>query len=566
MLAVLCLLLILPAVADEPAPTEELPEMEVSVQRYRQPKDDVAAALAVIDRKDLDKRAGESLRDVLADIPGFDIRPQGSAGAQAGISLRGSRTEQILVLIDGRRVNTAQGGGVDFSNLPLDSIERIEILRGGGSALYGSDPVGGVINIVTRKSGGGGVETHLSWGSFDTYDIGLGSGQTIGRGNYRVDFDRFVQTGDFEFKDNQGVRQHRGNNRLLRTDLRAQGGYDFGAGGALTAGFGIFFDPTGAFPVDANHRNRLLGGEVLAVLDGPGAHRGVAGLDFRRETIRSTNDGRHHRTTAGIFGSYELAIGPVTLLPSLRVDGQTGERPIVSPKFGLVGRAARNLKVRANAGRSFRAPSFDDLYWPEDAFARGNPLLTPEHSTEWDVGLDWQTGGGGTVSVGYFNRSSRDLIVWQPGAGNKWMPQNLSSVRFQGIETSFELPLFGVRGLTVRGGYYFLKATTHSGTAAEQNKQLVGHPVHQGSAGICYEQRRWLADLGMRTVGARFTTAANTQTLPSYAVLDLVGRWRPDARTELRVEALNLLNTSYRTVLDYPVPGLELRFTGSRRF
>jgi len=620
--ALLFLPVLLCPVGAEEAPDEEpiaLPDMDLTVQRYRQPKEDVAAQVVVLDRRDLEATPGDNLKDILLSVPGIDVRPQGAAGAQSGVSIRGSRTEQVLVVIDGRRVNHAQGGGVDFADLPLADIERIEILKGGGSVLYGSDPVGGVINIITRRGGEGDVDLTTEAGSFGTWSVRGAMGDQFGRGDWRVEVQQFDQAGDFSFKDDLGVERDRQNNRTTFTEARAKGGWDFGMGGELRLDLGVyhakkgvpgrlafptpnarqrdmrldgglshrvqfgpsvelssrlygqeqerdFEDPTGAFPVNANHRNGMVAAELLSTFDVAQQDRAVVGVDWRRDGVRSTNDGRHHRITAGVYGLYEVTLGPVTLVPSLRLDGQTGIAAIGSWKFATITRPAGNLSIRASAGRNFRAPSFDDLFWPADAFAVGNPNLRPEHATEVELGLGWQPWQSTDVSLTYYNRNSSDLILWQPGAGGMYMPQNIASVRTQGVELAGETDLPWVNGLSARASYSYLKATTHSGSAAELNKQLVGMPFHSGSAGLRYRHGQWLADLNLNAVGERFTTAANTQTLPGYALVDALVRWRPNDRDELRLQVRNLLNTSYRTVLDYPLPGIDLRFSATRSF
>ena len=620
-LLLLCPLLLCAAVAEDVPADEpiELPDIELTVSRYRQPKEDVAAQVVVLDRRDLEASGGDTVKDILLSVPGIDVRPQGAAGAQAGVSIRGSRTEQVLVIIDGRRVNTAQGGGVDFADIALSDIERIEILKGGGSVLYGSDPVGGVINIITKRGGEGDIKLTTEAGSFGTWSLLGSTGNRVGRGDWRVDLQQFDQAGDFGFEDNAGVDRDRQNNRFTFTQFRANGGYDFGRAGELRADFGIyhgkkgvpgrlafptpnarqrdvriegglshrlevvhgvelsgrlygqeqerdFEDPTGAFPVNANHRNGMVAAELLSTIDVAGPGRAVVGLDWRRDGVRSTNDGRHHRITGGVYGLYEVALGPVTLVPSMRVDAQTALPTVASWKFAAVGRPAGNLSAHGSVGRAFRAPSFDDLFWPADAFAVGNPNLRPENATEWELGLEWQPWQQSSVGLTYYNRNSTNLILWQPGAGGVYMPQNIAAVRTQGVELTGQVPVPWVNGLSARAGYSYLKATTHSGTPAEIGKQLVGMPYHSGTAGLRYRRGQWLADVNLNAVGERYTTAANTQTLPSYALVDAGVRWRPDDRDEFRLQVRNLLNTSYRTVLDYPLPGIDLRFSASRSF
>lgn len=614
-----CLLLslLVPAPAQDDQ-VEELPDIEITVQRYCQPKDSATASVVVLDRAELDGVAGDSVRDALRTVPGIDLRPRGAAGALAGLSLRGAKAEQVLILLDGHRLNDGQGGGFDLTNVPLAQIERIEILRGPASALYGTDAVGGVINLVTKRGGDGTVDTEVMVGSFKTFGLRAGGGRSGTRGSYRLDVDHFSQAGDFEYETRTGVTRRQINNHFISSAAHGRGRYDLGAWGEFSGGANLYLgskgvpgreqfptpdarqrdfrgtvdlghrlplgahsewsssvylenreldyeDKTGAFPTVANHRNAVFTAETLGTIDVARRGRAVFGLDYRRDGLKSTNDGRRHRVTGGVYGLYEFDLGPVTLVPSARLDGQSHQRPIFTPKMGLSARPTEALTIRANVGTAFRAPSFDDLYWPEDAFAKGNPNLRPERATEWDVSLEWRPREDLPLSLGYFNRAATDQIVWQPGAGGKYLPQNVGRVRFQGLEASATVPVF-VRGLSFTAGYSYLKATTHSGTPAEINRQLVGQPYHHGSATLRYRHGRWATELSSTMVSRRYITSANTASLPSYAVLDATVRWQTSDHSGLRLELRNLLDTSYRTVEDNPLPGFEFRLAAGRQF
>lgn len=610
----------LPLYAAEPTAggTEDLPDMDVTVQRVRQAKEDVAVPVTIIMPADLPAATGTSVADALRTVPGFDRRPAGSDGAIEGFSLRGAKAEQVLVLIDGRRVGTAQGGGVNLGDLPMADVERIEVLRGGASALYGSDPIGGVINIITKR-GGKGLSATLRGGSFGSVGSQLQAGGTKGRATWHWDAEYYNQDGGFTYKTTTGTWASRDNNHMLRRNLSGKASYDLGQGGVLEAGTELYratrgvpglvaFPSPRAFQVDerhgawlnhkidlaagthlatslnwldsnrdyddrfaffpavSHHDNRQLSGEMLATFDVAGGRQAVFGIDWRRDEINSSNDGRRHRITGGVFGQYELGLGSFTLTPSARVDWQTGQKPIFTPRVGATWRAAPNLTLRAGGNRSFRAPSFDDLYWPADSYAVGNPNLVPERAVEWNVGLGWQPWQGATLDLDYYNRDAAQLITWQPVGGGKWSPTNVGRVRFQGVETSMSTPLPGLSRWSLNGSYAYLKATTHSGSAAETGRQLIGRPFHQGSATLSYRASRFDAGLTLTAVGDRYTTAANTQRLASYATLDLTARWKCGARDELTFELRNLTNATYQAVEGYPLPGFEYRVAATRSF
>lgn len=613
----------LPLAAAPPQPRaqeapEELDEVVVQVERLRQPQEDVAVPVTVITPAQLAPTAGRTVADVLASVPSLELRPNGAAAGTVGFSLRGAKAEQVLVLLNGRRVGTAQGGGVALEDLPLADVERIEVLRGGASALYGSDPIGGVINIVTKRGGDGRLRVRADYGSFDTFGLSATDGQRQARGDYRWSVEHFTQQGDFGYTDDSGVRRRRTNNSLQRNDLHLDGSYRVGAGqfdagvGSYTARKGVaglvtfpspgarqrderynahvgyqrplgrgarfsssfgwqsssrdYEDKLAFYPVDSQHNNALLQGELLTSFDLRRGRQAALGCDWRQDYLSSTQDGQHTRQTAGLFGQYELGLGSLRLTPSVRLDGQTGQKLIVTPRLGLVLHASPRWTLRAGGNRSFRAPSFDDLYWPASATAAGNPLLAPERALELNAGVTWHPARRATLELDYFNRDTADQIVWEPGVGGRWSPQNIGRVRTQGLEFTTSAPVSFVRGLSARGSYAYLKATTHAGTPGATGRQLLLQPYHHGTLGLRYEGQRLTADLSANLAAKRYITVANTKSLPGYGVCDAGLRYRLSSGEELGCEIRNLFDHRYQTNVDYPLPGRELRVNVSRSF
>ena len=172
--AALGLALCVPAATEEEASGSdeeswEMGEIVVRAPRIREAADDPASSVTVITADDFAFEF-KTAPEVIAQVPGIKIRQYGGLGQLSTVSIRGSSSEQVLVLLDGVPMNTGQGGGVDFSTIPLDAVERIEVVRGGGTAVYGPDAIGGVVNIVTKPAGERPqAQAGMSFGSYDTF-------------------------------------------------------------------------------------------------------------------------------------------------------------------------------------------------------------------------------------------------------------------------------------------------------------------------------------------------------------------------------------------------------------
>jgi len=164
-----CLLAPLPVLGQaDDGESEELGTVHVTAPRIRSALDDPASTATVITNDQFDSEF-TTLPEILSHTPGINVQQYGGLGQLSTVSIRGSSSEQVLVLLDGVRLNTGQGGGVDFSTIPLDAVERIEVIRGGGTAVYGPDAIGGVVNIITaRPEGGWTGSTGVTYGSFET--------------------------------------------------------------------------------------------------------------------------------------------------------------------------------------------------------------------------------------------------------------------------------------------------------------------------------------------------------------------------------------------------------------
>jgi len=181
--------------ADEP---EELGTVHVTAPRIRSALDDPASTATVITADQFDSEF-KTIPEILSHTPGINIQQYGGLGQLSTVSIRGSSAEQVLVLLDGIPLNTCQGGGVDFSTIPLDEVERIEVVRGGGTAVYGPDAIGGVVNIITtRPEGGWRQSTSVTYGSFDTVKAYASAHGEAASTRFLLSATHFQSQGDFE--------------------------------------------------------------------------------------------------------------------------------------------------------------------------------------------------------------------------------------------------------------------------------------------------------------------------------------------------------------------------------
>lgn len=296
----------------------------------------------------------------------------------------------------------------------------------------------------------------------------------------------------------------------------------------------------------------------------------TAGATYLRERSRGSSLGAHARDASaafaqvdasrkGLLGLQELKLN---VLPAVRVDHYEGFGTVTSPKVGAILTRLRNghLALRGNVGRSFRAPTFNDLYWPEDAFTVGNPRLRPERTNEVEVGGSANVPFRGRVygEVSWFRRWARDLIVWgMDPATFKWSPANVSKARITGQEVKLRWEEASGRAL-VELVYSHLTAENTGEEPGVQGKRLIYRPEHTASLRAGLDGRWWYVNAMALYVGSLYTDEANTKQLPGHTIVDAnTGlRWSGlGFNWTLRLSMDNLFDTQYQLADGYPMPG-----------
>ena len=483
----LALALVAPLTLAAPADAAEtLDAVVVTATRSPMPIARGLAATTVLDRAAIEQAQAPDLIDLLARQAGIDVSRTGGPGSLSTLFLRGGNSNHTLVLIDGVRVNSVQQGQYDFASLPLDRIERIEIVRGPRAALWGSDAIGGVIQIFTRDPGQRGAqlragrfdrrEAAAQWGlSGERGSLGIGGGVQDAEG-YNVS-----TPGSFGFDpDRDGFRNRHlslGGRTTLGTQalgvnlLSTVADVEFDRG--LTESHSVSGGATLGGPLADRWTHSLALGEARedlrtrssfgsrfesrrrsldwlhdwALSDGQALLFGLNRVDEDAMSRNAANAvvydrGRHN---TGVFTAWRGAIGAQQWDLAARRDdsSQFGATTTAQAAWGLD--VGDGWRLRASWGQGFRAPNTNELYSPGfGSLFAGNPALGPERSRSAELGLGWQGSDGGLDLSAYRSRVT-DLIAF---TGPTFGATNINQARLDGVELDgrWALGRVGLRG------------------------------------------------------------------------------------------------------------------------
>src|SRR3989441_6619296 len=552
-------LLVLAVTLQQPQDTVVLKPVVVTATRVPVAADFVASAVTVLRGADLVAQGIRTVADALQTVPGAHIVETGSYGGQTSLFVRGGESDYVKVLLDGVPLNDA-GGGIDLAHLTTDNVDRIEVVRGPVSVLYGSDAMTGVVQVFTRtgqtRTPRLGAElragTYGSWnGAFDV----VGGTPSVG---YAARVSRFSSDGLYPYNN-----QYR--NSVVNARVRVQP--DARTDASLTYHYGddIYHFPTNGagVPVDSNQRaaerGPVLGLNVGRVLshglearfnaglkesrlfyndepDSPGedgtfwsrdylrrsttgglvtwhARDGInvtGGVEYEDERQRGTSEFsasfgtfpdsiRVQRHNTGYFSQAVISVGRTALTLGGRVDDNSQFGSHITYRTGLVYRVATDTRLRASMGTGFKEPTFFENF--ARGFVLGNPDLHPERSRSWEVGVE-----RGGLAVTYFNQRFRDLIEYNPapppGAPNYF---NVAGAIADGVEASLDQRLTA-RVLFSAKYTYLHTRVQQSGSPGDPDGLFVpGKPLIRRPAHTLVSQLA--ASLGTRarvTVGARW--------------------------------------------------------------
>lgn len=583
-----------PASADD---ATDLDGVVVTATRTARTQDATLAAVTVIDRAEIERRQVLSLPELLRGMPGISIANNGGAGKQTSLYLRGADSDHTLVLVDGLRLGSATNGAAALQDIPLDQIERIEIVRGPFSSLYGADAIGGVIQIFTRRPQTGfAPNASVGIGSFDTLratagiggrgDAGWYSLQAAHEGTDGIDVLRAADPAapapfpdrDGYYNDSVSVRvgtrvadvwtleaqalhaksrnEYDGSfNDIAKNIQQVVGGrvrYAPGEDFALTLDLGRTADRSdnfGPFPSTFDTVREL--GSMQADI-GAGAGLLTLGADWRRDEVESsTSYTVTGRTTRGGFAQWQQDLGAHALQLNARHDDDTqfGGHTTGSALWGWD--FTDRLRLTASAGTAFKAPTFNELYFP----GYGRPELQPETSRSVELGLRGRHGAAGWTMNAFHTRID-DLIAYDVSIPPFGGPNNIDEARIHGAEATFDLD---VSGWMLRGSATWLDPRNEAGIHA--GKVL---PRRARTSGRVDLDRRFGAfDAGLSVIGsgARYDDVANRHRLGGHALTDLRIGYAIGTDWSVRLTAANVFDRRYETARLYNQPGRHYLLT-----
>jgi outer membrane cobalamin receptor len=606
--------LLLAPVYASPSPAPEPDEditVVVTAERVAQPVTESIATTTIVTADDIRQQGAVTVADALRTVPGVSIRQNGQVGALAVPAIRGTLPSQTLVLVNGQRMSSAAFiGGVDLAKYPVVDIERIEVIRGPVSSLYGSEAIGGVINIITQRPtensgmatfGYGshghmersllvnGVASAFDWqfaGAFPAFDgrrpnsayeatnlsgslhvpaiagwdvtvrgehyhdtLGLPGADYADTGMSDPD-DRMAwerTQGSLAATRNLGPGEVRlGISRLRQILENTSPGLDWTTGNPTTSLSHVTGD-TDSY-------------ELTYTLQG-GAHRWTVGGEYRQEEYRNTErqDGAIQSTqdtnesTRAVYLQDRWALASSTdLVAGLRYDDYTQAGSRVSPRVGVYHQLTPALALRASYGEGFRAPSLVERYY--NAFGlSGNPNLRPETSRQYEIGANWLLARG-SLDVALFRNQVEDQIAWE---GMTY--ENVNHARQQGLEVAWTSRLRTDTALTL--SYTYLDAINET-----TGDRLLRVPHNQLSLTATQPWRAWEVALTGTWIDARsdyggydpVTFQSITTALPTRTSLDLTITHTGMRGVRPYVILRNLMNETTPELAGYPVEGRSL--------
>lgn len=575
------------------APAEQSTVL-VTATRQAQRADESLADVTVIERAQIE-RAGStfSLPELLARQPGIQMSSSGGPGKATDIFIRGASPRQTLLIVDGMRLGSATLGTATWQDIPLSQIERIEIVRGPASALYGADAIGGVIQIFTRKGAGAPkVDAFVGAGSYGTRETSVGvSGGTDKlsysvRGGYAENdgYSAIYSKAKQPFYYNPDKDPYRNSNLSAKLSYRLADGHEVGASILYATSrnhydSGLGFDN---FSDDVQNvwnlysRNRLSDAWTSTVRFGQSIDdaKNFASYAPNGASIKTTqqqfmwqNDVRLPVGTllAAYENLHQKAVNQDTFDVSRSVNSallgwtagfgahkvQLNARHDDNSQFGgkTTGYAGYGyqilptLRVQGSIGNAFRAPTFNELYYP----GYGNVNLKPESAYNKEVGLLWEQHGH-NVSATYFRNRVTNMIV----NDQNFIPQNVGSARLEGISLGYGGQL---AGFEIVANIDFLDPKD-----LDTDKRLQRRANKTGNLAVSRSFAALTVGAEWQGAGGRYDRTGETKPMGGYGLVNAFAKYALSKELGIEARANNILDKQYETALGFKTAGANVFF------
>ncbi|MBN0979532.1 TonB-dependent receptor [Pseudomonas sp. SDM007_2] len=581
----------------------KLPDVVISANRQVQARNDSSAANTVFTRDDIDRLQPSSVTDLLSRVPGVQVARTGGRGSLPGIFIRGTKSAQSLVLVDGQRIANATSGDSGLQYLNVDQIERVEVLRGSRSVIYGSDAIGGVIQIFTRRNAGPGLQPRLKlgFGSNSTWErsLGLSGGDERTRFNLGASLDETAGI-DWSHASFPSDRDHDAyRNKSLSLNLSHEfsdelevgfnlldsrgkseydnsfGRYDFATGQSV--GQKPYTDYTvssASAYIDAQLNEAWQTRVELGHSENRDTKRDKLSADSSvfntyRDSINWQNDLTLDQQNSLILGGdwYEDRFhGSTTFSENSRwnraafiqhrfkgewFSTELGLRHDDNQQFGAQNSWSGTLTLPVNSdndvllsySEGFRAPTFNDLYYPDTRYS--NPNLQPETSKSYELQWRSQLSDSSRLEASLYRTDLKDAIILDGGK-----PQNVATARINGFEAALKQELFGWQG-NLGLSIIDPRDRTSGHTLARRARRTLNldldRQFDQLSLGASWQ-----------AISSSYDAEDNKNRLAGYYLVGLRSGWALNREVALSLKVDNLLDRRYtRAWYSYDDPNFQ---------
>ena len=591
---------LLPILMSTPVSANEtqLDTMIVSAHRTDIPAARLLSSVSVVTRRDIERFNYQTLTEAISSLPGVDIANTGGTGKLTSLFIRGTDSNHTQILLNGIKLATSEFGAPQLEYIPLEHIERIELLRGPQSSLYGSESIGGTIQIFTKQAKSNSLTPHLSigYGTHSTklanFSISGGNNNTwfnVGAGYKESDgfnscdgrsgrffIGCFTNEPDNDAYQNRNLSVHIGHQFTERTNIEIFNLYSEGEtefdGSIFVGNQTDFLQHTLGMRLDSeitpswSITSSLSQGKVESENNKDGVDVNFTdneknyfslqndfkldagtllslGFDFENDKIDTTNDfNEDESNNRAYFSQLVGQFGDSDYRIALRVDDndQFGHHTTGNVAFGH--QVSNALRAYVSYGTAYTAPSFVDLYSPFGA----NPNLEPEESKSYEIGL----------SGSHFN-TNWSLAIYQThindfiSLDSFFIPQNISKARIRGAEFTAQKQIVGIEF----DSQLTLAEPENRSSVTNEGNVLARRAEHSFTLNGYKSFGCYSLATKIYTVGRRFDDSANSRRLAPYTTVDLVGNYKVIRNLHLQLKIANLFNQEYEEVSGYNTDG-----------
>ncbi|MDD5021602.1 MAG: TonB-dependent receptor [Endomicrobiaceae bacterium] len=571
--------------------TENKEEVFLSLTKFAEPLKDLGTNLTVITRKNIEEKNAKTLGDVLEDELGISYKSYGPLGQTVSISMRGATAGQTLVLIDGRRVNEiGTGGGADFNSIPASMIEKVEIIRGSGSAMYGTGAFGGVINVITKKADilTPNINPYFSYGTFNTINAGI-TGAYANETVSMLVAPSVLSSDGYRTNSFYNSKNIFGNFAVKPTEnseIAFSGQFydaDFGNPGpvAWASNTAKQFEKNNYSKLDYNTKYQDFDIKISGY-DSQNKREAYdfvnyyantyytdtigikslfsykefifAGMEWEKTAYKQLDDMygmeqiNRSRENSAFYMQSILNIEKLTLIPVIRSDMNTDYSDVATPALSAIFKINDFIKLSGNISKVWNAPTFGQIYG-DNTWYIANHDLKPEKGTSSDIGIEYASKDFSAMLTCFYidtNNLIQNILV--DPVMYQYQAQNIGQTKQYGYEVELGYNMFKI--LNHKLNYTYLRASD-----TNTNKDLTYKPMHKVNYALTIlpvKQVKINADVSYTAT----TLDEYRNYFKDYCTVNLRVDYHITKNISIWAKCDNITNETYQLSLDYPMPGV----------